>query len=734
VATTEEVNILLKTVADTSGAQQVAQSLQQVQQQAQGLQDPARIATGIANANAALSKAMAGSGGTMADFQRNFKAVQELLGAAPTLKPEAFGIQPEQAAQATQAAEQTRRSLATVTQGVTEHAEAQQQLRSSVNLTATEFVRFATAGLGLGSGLSIASTAGHLLETALVGVVNQAIAADQSTRNLVATFGAAAANYAQFAQTLSRTGGGFDDTQIQGAIESVRPLAEQFHLTTVQVEGLVNAARELATIRDIPLSTALDALLGSLQGNATAAERLGLSMTDQQVAARAAGGAYRQTFDILSDGEKVTLRYAEALRQVDVQQKNVAASGPSVTTRAHELELQVNTLNTVLGQGPLAGFTELLTRLGGQLGTTTEKQKSLTQATQDWTTQLANTPGAGGGVVPSPQTFGPAPLTGAEISGPQIIATANQALQQVRGAISGLASTTNAQLAALAQREAEVMALNAEVARQAIESGSAVTNALQVALERATDPAEVARLQARLDLINRLGAANESLLEAQRGQNQLQQQGIQLTAQQAAIQLRFLPAQQQQLATERELNRVKLEGQRAALGPNEALQDLQYEEQRARLIARNRFAPVEDRIAARRDLRQLVRAEPGVELTALEANRAQTPIDRALDRLRIESGLQQNVMQTALAPIQGLLQQNQLLSQIAAGIVGAREQTVNVILSGAVDVSSNGQGASLSDTQVQQVVAAANSQFIDQFTAGINEAERSRSQRLLGAR
>ena len=735
MATEQELAIVIKTVADTTGAQQVAQSLQQTQQVGAGVQQ--QLTAGQQGANATLRALMERHGQTQEAFEKASESVSKSFGIRPTLRPEDFGISPQvaQAAQQqTQATEQTRRSLTSATAAVVTHTEAQRQLHGGVNLTVGEFGRFAAAAVGLGTGLSLASTAGHLVEAAFAGIVTAALQADQSTRNLIATFGSAAANYQQFAQTLSRSGGGFNVTDIQGAIEAVRPLAEQFNLTTAQVEGLVSAARDLATIRDIPLSTALDALLGSLQGNAAAAEKLGLSMTDQQVAARAAGGAYRQTFDTLSDGEKVMLRYVDLLKQVGTAQTNVAATGPAVTQRARELQQQIDTLNTALGQGPMSGLLEFLTALGGRLETNTEKTKQLTAAQQAGLSAIAERALPEVRVVPPPEIFGPAPLSAADISGPKIIGQANEALQQVRGAIGGLATTTDAQLASLARREAEVMALNADMARQATESAGLVATALQVALQQTSDPAEAARLQQRLNLINTIAEANQSLLEAQRAQNTLQQQSVQITAQQAAIQLRFLPAQQALLANERELNRVRQQGQLAALPSQEALEDLRFQEQRARLVAQNRNLPVDQRIEARRDLRQLARAAPGVEFTALDAQRQTTPVDRALARAQLQASLQQNALDAALAPLQVAAQQNQLLQQIAAAVVAGRQQKVDVIISGAVDVSANGSGAALSDAQVQQVTDATTAQFVDQFSAALNEAERARSDRLAGAR
>lgn len=725
MATTEELDIVLRTVADTSGAQAVSQALQQTQRVAQQTQQ--QLSAQQQFANQVLRQSMAQVPQTAQAFQGQFTAVEKQIGARPTLRPEDFGISPQlvQAAQTqARASDLVRTSLGRTTGAVTEHAAAQEELRGHVELTATEFVRFGTAALGLGAGLSIASTAGRLVQDALSTIVNDAIRADQATRNLTATFGAAAGEYQRFATAQSALAGGFNTSDIEAATEAVRPLAQQFNLTTNQVEGLVNAARQLATIRDIPLQSALDALLASLQGNAGAAERLGLSMTDNDVSARAAGGAYRATFSTLTDGEKVMLRYIELLGQVDTQQKNVAASGPSLSQRARELGTEISNLNSIIGQGPLAGLLELFTGVDLRIKGTTEDAKQLTLQLD------AATAASAPSLTPPPPRFGPNPLEGLETTGPQVQQAAQQALGTVRGAMGQLAQSTNAQLGLLASRQAEVAVLQAEAARQAMQSTGLVTNAITVALARTTDPAEQARLQQRLDLINALTGANQSLLEAQRAQNALQQQGVQLSAQQAAITLQYLPAQLKIADQEREINRIKLEGQRAALPATERLEDLRYEEQRARLIAQNRFVPVDERVAARRELRGLVRQEPGVELGALEAQRQQTPIDRALARLQIEAGLQQNAMQTALAPVQAMIQQNQLLGQIAAAVAAGRQQQVDVIISGFVNVNGNG---GLSDEDINQIVGVANDQFVAQFTAGLNEAERGRSQRLIGA-
>lgn len=737
MATTEELDVVIKTVADTTGAQQVAQSLQQTQRVGQQTQQ--QLTAGQQGSNAALRALMAQHGQTLESFQKASQTISQSMGVKPTLRPEDFGISP-QIAQATseqsQALEQTRHAFASATTTAAQHTEAQRELRGGLNLTSGEFARFTASAIGLGTGLSVASTAGHLVANALSGIVAMTIEADQSMRNLVATFGAAAANYQQFAETLSRSGGGFSVTDIQSAIEAVRPLAEQFNLTTRQVEGLVAAARELATIRAIPLSTALDALLGSLEGNAAAAAKLGLSMSDQQVAARAAGGAYRQTFDVLSDGEKVTLRYAEALRQVDAQQKNVAGSGPAVTTRVHELELQLSTLNTVLGQGPVSGFLEFLTAMGGRIAEATGKQKSLTQATQDWHTmveaisKLTESPLPS--LTPPPRVFGPAPLTGADLQGPQIISAANQALQQVRGAVGSLATATDAQLASLAQHEAEVMVLNAEMARGAIESAGLVTDALQVALQRATDPAEVARLQARLEAINRVATANQDVLAAQRVQNQLQYESVQLTGREAALRLEMLPSQERMLELQNQTNQAQLQAQQRALPSTRQLQDLQNAIEQQRLIAQSGFRSMEERQAALRAGAALGQQLPEAQLAASRAGAAALPAQRAAQDVGLAAQLQSLQQQAVLFGPEYQRQQLALLSQFATAVENFAQRKLDIAVQ-PISVNVTVDTGQFSDADLDRISDLVGTSVTRQFHDAVQSADRrSASTQLLG--
>lgn len=591
MATEEELRVTIKTVADTSGAQQVSQSLQTVTAQQEF-------------ANRVLRQAMAAAPQTLQGFQAQVKAVEAQIGARPTLGPSAFGITPE----ATRQVEEHTQATRAATIVVREHAAAQEETGRVAHVTANEFVRFATAAIGVGGGLSIATTAGNLLQTALTNVLQQAIAVDQAHRTLIATFGAAAAQYQQYALAASKLPGGFSEQEILAAVEAVRPLAEQYHLTDVQVKGLTDSAQKLANIHNVSLSAALNAMLEALQGNAAAAAKLGLSMTDVQVAARANAGAYQQVFGNLTDGEKVTLRYIELLNQVNTQQKNIAESGPSVSSKLRDLTNQVNTLNAVLGQGPLTGLLELLDRLSGGGGSGQSALDQAKKQAQDWTDFVNTLPGTVS-LTPSAQQLG-------AMVGPQV------------------------------------------------------------------------QSQARLDFYDQVRDAARNVVLAQVEQTRLQRESVQLSAEEARIKLALLPAQQRMAELQRDMTEQQVRARQAALQPTEVLEDLRYMQQRNELIAGNPFATPEERAAARRELRGLARAAPGVELAALDAGRPVTLAGRAATRLDMQSQLNDIAAQRALAGVSGAMQQNQLAQTIAA----ATTQGLQDIVDKMINVFQNQQG------------------------------------------
>jgi hypothetical protein len=90
VATNEEVDITIRTIGDTSGAQEVSNALNQTQQAVNQTQQQI---SGVQDAlNNALRQAMQNMPQTLEAYRSQVQAIKAQLGAPPTLPPETFGI------------------------------------------------------------------------------------------------------------------------------------------------------------------------------------------------------------------------------------------------------------------------------------------------------------------------------------------------------------------------------------------------------------------------------------------------------------------------------------------------------------------------------------------------------------------------------------------------------------------------------------------------------------------
>lgn len=182
----------------------------------------------------------------------------------------------------------------------------------------------------------------------------------------------------------------------------------------------------------------------------------------------------------------------------------------------------------------------------------------------------------------------------------------------------------------------------------------------------------------RIALMDQVGAAVRDVTELQARQLELQQRSVDLAAEEAQIRLGMLPAQQALAELQRRMTESQIAARRAALPATEALEDLRFAEQRAQLVSQNRNVDVEQRIAARRQLRALGRLMPGAELAALDAGRGVTLTERGATRLGMEAQLFEIGNQRQLAQIEQGQVANGLLSQIAEQRSQAIELTINL--------------------------------------------------------
>ena len=195
---------------------------------------------------------------------------------------------------------------------------------------------------------------------------------------------------------------------------------------------------------------------------------------------------------------------------------------------------------------------------------------------------------------------------------------------------------------------------------------------------RELNEAPLAPQDLRLHFWEQVSTAVGMATQAQKAQVALQRESVDLAAQEAQLRLGMLPDMQQMAELQRTVAEQQIKARLAAMPAIEGLEDLRFQQQRAELIARNRMASAAERIGARRELRTIGRAEPGVELRALEAERRQTLVGRVAERAGLETQLFQLSTERQLAQIEAQQATNGWLQQIAGQRTQAIELTINL--------------------------------------------------------
>lgn len=613
MATTEELNVLIKTTLDPSGIQQTQGQIQQLTSQQQF-------------ANTVLRQSMAQVPQTMAAFQAQARAVEQQVGARPTLLPEDLGIKAAAAATATRAVGETSR------------------------VTTNEMVRLGAAAIGVGAGLSTFTIAGNLVHAALSSIIDDTIAVDRAMRLNTITLGAQATGFQQYAQTIGQQTG-FTQQALLEAGTSAQQFGRQIGLIPEEVQNLVGVSAQLAQVLGTDVNQTMTLLSSAMQGNQQAADALGLQLDDATVAYTQLGGASADYFKALDPATQATLRYQAALQQAADITKIMP--GP-----VQDLQKAQNQLN--------AEWERLANTIGPPLIETLAKIAAGTNAALE--AAQANA-----------QQQGTDPGFKNELALLQKLQDINarpgiEYLQQLGDALGNLKEHPEEAAKALSDYLNEVNAstpLQQTVAQANEEVATSVVHVAD-AEERATNFAE-ARARTELLAARQLAQVNVTQLSNERVR--LQREQVDLAGEEARIRLSALPTQERMAALQRDITEQQIRARQAALPANEALEDVQYMQQRLQLQLQTRgLLSPEERANARRDLRQLARAEPGFELTALDANRGVTLTGRAATRVDMAARLQDLALQRELAPVQASERQAQLVSAIVAAQLQAAQQ------------------------------------------------------------
>jgi hypothetical protein len=744
VAEQRELQLIVRTIADVQGANQTRDALQQLRQTAQQTQQVLPVGGGAANdpfgtqlrqalqnqpasirsqANAfeTQRKKLTDLGVSGAELERaldDFEPPSPRLTGQP-LGPRQLAARQAALAPAQPADDQQRaaRAIADSTTAVRANAAAARDAAAahkefSGGLTQGEAnaLRFATAITGINQGFSLFSTAGNLVNQAIQATIKNTVDAQQSAKDLTAAYGSAATQFQAFAQQTARAPEAFSVADIQRASVAIKPLAQQFQLSAEQSQELVKAATRLADIHDIPLTQATAALEGALRGDSSAADQLGLSLSDTQVAARAAGGAFATSFAGLPDYQKAQLRMAVLLEEVNEQQKNTAGSADTLSRAQRSAATATSDLANATAGGPLVAGATALTGLVAKfveglrdLGKQAEQTQGQTQgfhflddagaAAARAAIQTQKLKEETSGIESDAQRAASAFAAYAAQQRSAAQATNDLAgelskLQAVQGQISSRAGAIAGgrsilgigpqDLDVLAQAQAELDVIGQRATVQASDPNTALRKQLEdVANQPFTgdEAANIRRARQEIEQLDRVAEARRQVLAVQQAQAELQRQAVILGAQEAQAQLNALPQTQ------------------ALQGQNDRIT-------RDRLLAQNRFLTPADRIAARRDLRTASRQLPGFELQAFDASADARTI------------AQQQQRQT-------------LLGQVAAGTAAQAQQQLDVVHRGDITVNVTGNPvATLSQADKESIAQNAAEQAHDAVVAALDQATR----------
>ena len=150
----------------------------------------------------------------------------------------------------------------------------------------------------------------------------------------------------------TRSGNLFSAGEIKDSVSRSIESLGRLGVTAEQTFQIVEHGADLAAMKSVSLEEAAGALAQAIHGEAGAARRLGVDLSDTHMKTVAYNGALKDAWDKLSEGERAQWRYQEAVRQT------ASASGAMA-----EAQNTTNGSMTILSNS----FADMQERLGGQL-------------------------------------------------------------------------------------------------------------------------------------------------------------------------------------------------------------------------------------------------------------------------------------------------------------------------------------------------------------------------------
>jgi hypothetical protein len=260
-------------------------------------------------------------------------------------------------------------SLATASAGfllISEAAAAYEGgLARTISLT-SKLAAIIMGGLAAAIGFTILKMAelGQVLSSKLVAGFINASDVFAKTENSTALLGASidsmnrsisnvAGSYIDWESTVNGLSASLNLSrgELQKSAQEIVLVGSQLGLTADQMQKLLAVSAEYAKINKKDVFDVTVAITGALNGNAQAVTALGIKLNEASVMQYAFSKGITDSFEKMSESEKVQLRYNKLLKQyVDVGGIATVAAG-SLADQEKALAVNVERLNTSLGRG-----------------------------------------------------------------------------------------------------------------------------------------------------------------------------------------------------------------------------------------------------------------------------------------------------------------------------------------------------------------------------------------------
>lgn len=139
--------------------------------------------------------------------------------------------------------------------------------------------------------------------------------------------------------------------ELNKSAQEIILVGSQIGLTSSQLKNLLQISSEYAKINKKELFPTTLALVNALNGNATAAQALGIKLTETAVKSFAFKKGLTDTFEKLTDNEKAQIRYQKLLTQYSQVTGLASIAAGSLADQSNALSITIEKVSNAFGEG-----------------------------------------------------------------------------------------------------------------------------------------------------------------------------------------------------------------------------------------------------------------------------------------------------------------------------------------------------------------------------------------------